>query len=140
MKELFPRTSFASVSGSAGPDLVFMDSMVIEGGLGLTSAYWTTRLVPHIILSPTCPRQESPPGWSTFSQRLSHHAMGGSTDGVHCVAIMVPGPLLWKDPHSALILCQLWMPLRGAIDLVMSARWSQQPLHTGPVNPCVYMD
>ena len=32
MKELFPQTSFTSALGSAGPDMVFMDSTVIEGG------------------------------------------------------------------------------------------------------------
>ena len=62
-----------------------------------------------------------PAGWRVVTRPFTHSTMGGSTDGVHQLSLVVPMSLTVDQESPLALEAQPWIPVSGSVN----------PLHSG---------
>lgn len=126
---LFPTVKFSSPGRRArghglSVDVVFSTQSALPHK---SQSYWSFWRMPHLFFGPTDVSTEAPPGWTLVTHRLSHSAVGGSTDGVHLISLLLPTPSSPEAHPSSLLPTQPWVPVEAAIDSRFGARPATSP-------------
>ena len=106
-------------------DCVFCDAISL---LNMSDDYWDDWHMPHVFDCATDFAFDPPSGWSLFTETFVHAHLGGSTDGVYALGIMLPASLIaGDDPTLDSLPSQPWMPFASMLDSHISASQAKEP-------------
>lgn len=129
MRALFPSTSF--VGGSACLDSVDLVMTDVASLPPSSQQYWASVDVPHLVLLGNAPHPVTPAGWSSAGMTLAHCDMGGETDGVHSILLLLPRSMPAPDGPPPTPPSLPWAPLRGSLNPVQPASRAAVPSDPG---------
>ena len=140
MTILFPQVKFLSPSrprASGGKiRIVFCDGATI---LSYNTDYWLAWKVPHVFDAHPSTSFVIPAGWRLFRHSFTPAHLGGCTDGVFMVCIMLPIWLLdGTDPQFKFLARQPWIPIGAMTDARISASTAAEPTPVTSAEPVVY--